>query len=57
MLLATGDGGTGGGRKMGRVRQQIREPWICPTCNEKVPYYWQVCPIDSTYRPRKEVKQ
>lgn len=42
---------------MGKKKNQIREPWVCPTCDAKVPYFWQVCPNDQTYRPRKEVSK
>jgi hypothetical protein len=57
MPLGIVDGGTGGGRKMGRIKDRLREPWDCPECHEKVPYFWQVCPVCHTLRPRKEVKQ
>jgi hypothetical protein len=44
-------GGTGGGRLMGKKKNPLREPWICPTCHEEIPYYWKVCPNDGTRRP------
>ena len=46
-------GGTGGGRLMGKHKNQLKEPWRCAGCENTIDYYWQTCPLCGAPRPKR----